>query len=204
MKKIFTLTAAFLMLASFTSKAQSFTVTAYGEPVKNGDVIEVKGEVELEPELGYTGCVWDPELIVKSDANIKGTVKVTTTVTSWKFCGFGGQCITVLPNTAGGTKEGIFSSTGVSLQIDCEMEAYDDEKLIAPENNIVTVVITGGGQEMTLTLKADVPAELASVGEIGVSDAAPVYYNLQGQKVDNPVKGLFIKVAGGKSSKVMM
>lgn len=35
-------------------------------------------------------------------------------------------------------------------------------------------------------------------------DTAPVYYNLQGVRVDNPENGMFIKVQGGKTSKVII
>lgn len=44
-----------------------------------------------------------------------------------------------------------------------------------------------------------------SVNEIeAAEDVAPVYYNLQGVRVDNPEKGLFIKVQGNKSTKVVL
>ena len=33
---------------------------------------------------------------------------------------------------------------------------------------------------------------------------APVYYNLQGIRVDNPADGIFVKVENGKSSKVVV
>ncbi len=36
------------------------------------------------------------------------------------------------------------------------------------------------------------------------SDAEAVYYNLQGLKVEQPASGIYIKVAGGKSSKVLI
>lgn len=41
-------------------------------------------------------------------------------------------------------------------------------------------------------------------GEDGINaDAAPVYYNLQGVRVENPGKGLYIRVRGNKSDKVL-
>ena len=40
-------------------------------------------------------------------------------------------------------------------------------------------------------------------GESNVSDAAPVYYNLQGVRVEKPGKGLHIVVRGNKSEKVL-
>ena len=48
----------------------------------------------------------------------------------------------------------------------------------------------------------------AGVEEIGVSsddsDAEAVYYNLQGVRVANPSNGIFIKVKGSKSEKVLV
>lgn len=39
--------------------------------------------------------------------------------------------------------------------------------------------------------------------EIGETDEAPVYYTLDGVKVSNPGKGIFVKVQGGKAEKVI-
>ena len=43
-----------------------------------------------------------------------------------------------------------------------------------------------------------------AVSSINVENGAPVFYNLQGMKVANPEKGLYIKVVNGKASKVML
>lgn len=50
-----------------------------------------------------------------------------------------------------------------------------------------------------------VPYGEASVENIETTDenAIPVYYNLQGQRVNNPEKGIFIKVQGSKVTKIM-
>lgn len=40
--------------------------------------------------------------------------------------------------------------------------------------------------------------------EADAAAGAPVFYNLQGQKVANPDKGIYIKVEGGKASKVIL
>ena len=52
---------------------------------------------------------------------------------------------------------------------------------------------------------------LARPGQTGVeadgiveADEAPAYYNLQGVRVENPAEGLYIKVAGGKATKVLV
>ena len=42
-----------------------------------------------------------------------------------------------------------------------------------------------------------------AVDDILVEDAAPaVYYDLTGRVVENPAEGLYIRVAGGKATKV--
>ena len=46
----------------------------------------------------------------------------------------------------------------------------------------------------------------AGVGDIEAvaSESEPVYYNLQGIRVDNPEKGIFIKKQGQKTTKVIL
>jgi hypothetical protein len=53
------------------------------------------------------------------------------------------------------------------------------------------------------------PTEFVLASTVGVStiaaeNAAPVYYNLQGVRVANPEKGLFIQVSGNKAVKVAL
>lgn len=43
-----------------------------------------------------------------------------------------------------------------------------------------------------------------AVNTVETADEAPVYYDLNGVKVNNPANGLFIKVIGNKSSKVIL
>ena len=53
---------------------------------------------------------------------------------------------------------------------------------------------------MTITLST--PAGVSQV--IDLSTAEPVYYNLQGERVDNPSAGIYIVVRGNKASKVIV
>lgn len=45
---------------------------------------------------------------------------------------------------------------------------------------------------------------LTGISDTMVEQEAPVYYNLQGQRVQNPAEGIFIKVNGNKAEKVMI
>ena len=44
----------------------------------------------------------------------------------------------------------------------------------------------------------------SAVEEVEVADADAVYYNLQGVEVENPVNGVYVKVANGKATKVVV
>ena len=44
----------------------------------------------------------------------------------------------------------------------------------------------------------------SAIGSITETDTTPVYYNLQGQKVNNPQGGIFIRKTGSKSEKVIV
>lgn len=63
--------------------------------------------------------------------------------------------------------------------------------------------IASGSYRLVLDLKnMTVTASTASgVDEVGVEDEAPVYFTLQGVKVENPAKGIYIVVRGNKVAK---
>ena len=76
---------------------------------------------------------------------------------------------------------------------------YEGETLVS-ENATYTYVVTG---EKTLIAKfAYDPA--TAIESVEAASAAVEYYNLQGVKVANPEKGIFIKKAGNKTTKVIL
>lgn len=200
MKKIFTLSAVCMILGAASAQAQSFTVYSHGEEVADGATINVKGEI-TETDYGaflYRSCLWDPELVVKATGSVKGSVELSPAGDGWTIC-WPEQCKSVAAGKSR-TEEGIFTAGGANLQIHNQIESYDEELQI-PESNSAKVVITAGDQTVTLTLVNEAPE--ASVDNIAASTSAPVYYNLQGQKVANPEHGVFIRIAGGKATKVV-
>lgn len=200
MKKLFTILAAATLLST-ASQAQTLSVLSHGQPIENGATLHIKGELESfgDASFSITQCKWDPELTVKTSADVAGTVECTGDLIGWAICwpincqNFGGD-------NGNKTATGTFSAAGSDLQIHYEMTAYN-EPIVAPENNSASIVIKAGGETFTVTLVTDKPA---SVGELGASASKAVYYDLHGQKVLNPEKGMFIKVQDGKSSKVML
>lgn len=96
---------------------------------------------------------------------------------------------------------------------------YCNGEEIAPSESWTKIV---GNSETTMKVPADVVGKSMNLqfnvltGEMRYSltdaidaveadgDVAPVYYNLQGIRVDNPGKGLFIEVRGNKTTKVVL
>lgn len=67
------------------------------------------------------------------------------------------------------------------------------------ENAVFTLVDNGS----TVTLKVTTGAGVEAV-EADAATGETVYYNLQGQRVANPENGLFIRLQGGKATKVAL
>lgn len=69
----------------------------------------------------------------------------------------------------------------------------------------ITVVVNVYNKTVTLYVVNYAPAGGSGVAEIEAAEAIePVYFNLQGVKVANPEKGLYIKVEGKKATKVVL
>lgn len=77
-----------------------------------------------------------------------------------------------------------------------------------PDENVqienIGFIATGTTRINTITVNYAKGAGITTgVDSIDAEDVAPVYYNLQGVRVDNPEKGLYIVVKGNKASKVI-
>ena len=194
-----------MMLGVASSQAQSFTVYSYGEQVTDGATINVKGELTEEKYefdgtmYSQTECKWDPELVVKATGSVMGAVELSAEGDGWTIC-WPDACKPVRAGKSVSVS-GTFNTTESDLQIHCEFIAYNEE-LVLPDKNSAKVVITVGEESMTLTLVNEKPS--AGVDKIEGAVSTPVYYNLQGQKIENPNNGVYIRVLNGKSSKVLL
>lgn len=67
--------------------------------------------------------------------------------------------------------------------------------------------VNGGNSDanfyITATKDAQLPTSVEAIGTEAITEDA-VYYNLQGVRVDNPSDGIFVKLQGGKASKVVL
>lgn len=59
-----------------------------------------------------------------------------------------------------------------------------------------------GGKSETKTAKVNVPDEDTGIAGIEAEDGKAVYFNLQGVRVQNPEKGIFIRVQNGQAVKI--
>jgi hypothetical protein len=65
-------------------------------------------------------------------------------------------------------------------------------------------VLDGAKSASVLTLSFDDDPEVSGIEDVNAEDAEVEYYNLQGVKVENPEKGIYIMKQGGKTSKVVL
>ncbi|MGM9816545.1 MAG: Ig-like domain-containing protein, partial [Lepagella sp.] len=81
------------------------------------------------------------------------------------------------------------------------LDDYKDKKIQFGFEYVSTEECAGTWELKDIVVKGKTESGVANI-ELDES-AAPVYYNLQGVRVANPEKGLYIVVKGNKSSKVM-
>lgn len=78
--------------------------------------------------------------------------------------------------------------------------------IILTKNGATTKTMTNGKSDevfiVTPSTSAPIPTGVESV-EVA-EEGETVYYNLQGQRVDNPEHGIFVKVKGGKAEKIVL
>lgn len=85
------------------------------------------------------------------------------------------------------------------VKVNSELLATPSYTLGEPGKYAVTVVYAEGESDLSGVIDTNPTA----IGTITAgSDEAPVYYNLQGIRVANPDKGIYIEIRGGKSRKI--
>lgn len=198
--------AAFAMIAN-AAVAQNLKVTRGGQPVANGDVIELKWEYEEDsmPEWDlYTYIYkWDPHLEAATD---EGSASLTVTVTSldntagFQLCWPGG-CKEVNPN-ASASASGTITTEPQDLNIHKAFE-FEDPSLRPTDGGLISVRISSGAETVEVTVKALLDGVDSGVGEnLTENSLKSTYFTLQGLQVAEPQKGqLYIERKGGKTIK---
>lgn len=77
----------------------------------------------------------------------------------------------------------------------------DNNALWKGESNLVTVTTNATWRITSMEITYDSATGIADVEE--AAEGVAVYYNLQGVRVNNPERGIFVKVQNGKATKVV-
>lgn len=213
--------------ASAQEENEYFDCFVKGEKVKSGDRINITDfyeELSLEGFGVYqrqynTHLTILPYVEDAMEVTLDNSVNNSPLDENWEygsdlsiqFCGFGG-CV-----STGFGKTGSYNSmdfpmkeTTADKEFDAQTEVVvgqfgesvgdDFRKLEIKAEFDMKIVLDE--QEMVLTFYIDQKG--LSVGVEGIEadiNAAPVYYDLQGRRVDNPSNGLYIVKKGSKVSK---
>ena len=81
---------------------------------------------------------------------------------------------------------------------------YSSEAGVTVPQYSAYFVLDGAKSASVLTLSFDDDPEVSGIEDVNAEDAEVEYYNLQGVKVENPEKGIYIMKQGGKTSKVVL
>ena len=89
-----------------------------------------------------------------------------------------------------GTMDLMRTDNGTRTQLTVNVSKND---ATSPDNSFIFYVTTGENNNPS-----------TGIDFIGIDSEEPVYFNLQGLRVENPERGIFIKVSNGKASKVVL
>lgn len=220
MKKFFASMLALAAIAGFapTASAQDeeplIQFFVHGQPVKNGDRIDITnyfnaGRNQYEPELTCLPSATD-DMYVKISIENNETTPLDE---NWyygasvggQFCGFNGSCVPfdeARPYENSGEVE---AGKELDMQLHAALDLGDEQTY---EDLKVKFEILFEAQfdeeEIVLTFFVDKPDAAGVEGIDADNNAATVYYDLHGRQVANPSNGLYIVKQGSKVTKAFI
>lgn len=225
MKKLLLMTA--LATGALCSYAEDYTdyfkVTYNGEEIASGSTIECNSYEEVLGELNFTAHVkvvsqlsysfplYGDLTFVEGDNNAQPQLCFSTLSQDyingeWIFS-TNANCLAILPNAVTIYPE--YLENGTASDFEWQAEAIHAATEGACTLQLKFCACSGDEDEYEIledtyfTLNINYSPDNAAVESIGaVSTEAPVYYNLNGVKVENPDNGVFIMKQGDKVSKV--
>lgn len=194
-----------VLAAAASVNAADIKVEYNGEEVKNGDVIVL--DKYHDAEMG--SMEFDVNVINTTDAEFSVTAgfapvkvfEVDGEPASFMFCyetswGAPGNCIA-------GTSFDIDVPAAGTLGVLVHYFLPNDEPAKSEAEYTIFAQKTGDDAskvEFTLKLNSPAPGD-SGVAAVDMENVAPVYYNLQGVKVANPDKGIYLVKRGAKVTK---
>lgn len=156
------------------------------------------------------GKQWTPdsgvEMTRQGDTFVANNVKFVTaspTETNVYFnltdaLGADWDALNMAANRYGAASEGVMLTSGSPAPITAYLNNVDASGCLSWALAPGTYNIVADFAAMTVTV-TDVNSGVSVVESL---ESAPIYYNLQGQRVVNPTQGIYIKVTGTKATKV--
>lgn len=208
MKKFYKIKFIAVCALSFFSSiavAQNLEVTSNGNPVSNGDVIElpyVFEDYSVPGMLEFYECQWDPQIYVAS--SVENTNLTITLSSSENNDGFQLCWPMICADRPVGESVSASGTIGtkpeyVSIHKSVELNSKDEKPTEAPTINIS---FKTASESLEITVKCLL--QDANAVEENISDltAKKEYYTIQGVRVMEPQKGqIYIERKGSKVSK---
>lgn len=210
MKKIYLLFVA--AACAFSAGAADLKISVMGREVAPGEAVCINDSyfadaTEYFPEIFITGSETAPVTVTtkftRNETPELDADWLTGAKVDLMFCALDGKCETMSVGQEYTKSGNLEAGKETALLIDVALRlGYDQEFSDLTIDYAFDVICNYAGQDYTITCYAQ--QNLAAVSEIAADDAAPVFFDLQGRKVTNPEKGLYIKRQGNKTSKVIL
>lgn len=204
MKKIKSVALMVFSLVAAEAVGQNLKVTANGNPVSDGDIVEVKCEVEdYSEDFGYTFIYysWNPELeasVADGEEILYVTLSKVDDQRPFEIC-WPGMCINYVNGKASTSGKISTSPTHIDVHISDQTSGNIEASL---DGGLSKVHLECGSESLDFTLKG-LPLDPNSVDENLVEDLSSAeYYSIQGLRVAVPQPGhVYIERKGGKVTK---
>lgn len=204
MRKLYTIKSiavCALALAANVAVGQNLKVTSHGNPVANGDVVEVTCEYmdySVPGIMEYYSYSWDPHL---EAATLTGEESLTVTLTSindtqdFQLC-WPSQC-NILNAGESLSSHGDITTEPVDLGIHKSLEYYS--KVDAPAGGEVMVKLEANEEVIEFTVKCLMLDDNAVGENLSDMNQKATYFTLEGIQIENPTEGFYIVKKGAKA-----
>lgn len=191
----------------------TFEYTGSGEDIP--DYIAIPGII-LAKDYNKEKSVVNDRLLVEEGGNIGNTANEDKLVYDFTCLETGLYNITLNGANGKGDRE---DPSLASVSIDSEnvgQLTFENKGWGTYQNKTIeNIQITEGNHQLTIVIDLEpinlmsitlekVSGDVSALKDIDTGNDASVYYNLQGARIENPSNGIYIRVNGNKTSKVMI
>lgn len=210
MKKLLLL-AAVACLGLSAGAQQTIKVTVEGQEIQNNATVQ-SYNINEEALAAGGGFQLDPEVMVTVSEEAEVTVTALNTTVdvsapNLQLC-FGGRCVQFEKGRSLTQKNVVAAGQATPLIFDTA-PLYAGEQGRVPDYAFIataTITIAAAGLDSDFVFNIELLYNPGGAGVEGLVEesAAPVYYNLQGRKVTNPEKGIYVVKTGKEVKKVIL